>query len=94
MDYKNKYTVICCLFILLGGLTGCVSGAQSPDFLFLNSYFPSWLIGSLVALVLTIFVRFVLIKFAVDDFLPFRFFVYVGIWLTIAMAFAYIYSPR
>ena len=75
-------------------MAGCASGAQSPDFLFLNSYFPSWLVGSMAALVITVVLRVVLIRSGVDDFLPFRFFVYVGIWLILTMLFAYFYSPR
>lgn len=81
--------MVCCLL-----LTGCAVSAQSPDFLLLNSYFPSWLIGVFIAIPLTVLIRFGLIKAGIDDFLPFRFFVYVCIWLIIAMIFSYIYSPR
>lgn len=91
---KNKYVR---LFFLLQaglGLSGCTLAAQSPDFLVLNSYFPSWLVGALIALVLTVVIRYGFIKAGFDDYLPFRFFVYVGIWLIFSMAFSYLYSPR
>lgn len=94
MNNKNKYPLLLGLLLFFGSLAGCTSGAQSPDFLLLNSYFPSWLIGSLVALVLTVFIRFLLIKASIDDYLPWRFFVYVAIWLVFSMAFSYFYSPR
>lgn len=73
---------------------GCASGGQAPDFLLLGSFFPSWLIGALIAVPVTVLIRSWLIKSGVDDYLPLRFFVYVGFWLVIAMLFTYFYSPR
>lgn len=94
LNNKNKYPILFCLLIFTSSLAGCASGAQSPDFLLLNSYFPSWLIGSILALVLTVVIRFVFVRSGVDDYLPFRFFVYVAIWLVFSMALSYFYSPR
>lgn len=94
MNNKNKYVLYFLGWMVGSGLAGCASGVQSPDFLFLNSYFPSWLVGAIAALLLTVVVRVVLIRCGVDDFLPFRFFVYVAIWLILTMAFSYFYSPR
>jgi hypothetical protein len=79
-------------FIL--ALTGCSIEKKSPDFLILNSYFPSWLVGGLIAIPITILARCILIKLGVDDFLPWRFFVYIGFWIIVTMVFFYINSPR
>ena len=81
--------IACC-----GLLSGCSLGAQAPDFLILNSYFPSWLIGAIAATPVAVAVRYGLIRLGVDDYLPLRFFVYLGLWLILALAFAYLYSPR
>lgn len=94
MNNNKKYIVFYLLLAFSGILSGCAIGAQSPDFLLLNSYFPSWLVGALVAVVLTVLIRYGFIKIGIDDYLPFRFFVYVGIWLIFSMAFSYFYSPR
>lgn len=86
-----------CIFLWMAvslAMSGCSLSAQSPDFLVLHSYFPSWLVGALFALIATVALRYVLVKTGVDDHLPLRFFVYVGIWLIGTMAMAYLYSPR
>lgn len=75
-------------------LSGCSFGAQAPDFLLLNSYFPSWLIGAIAATPITVVVRYGLMRVGIDDFLPLRFWVYISFWLILALAFAYFFSPR
>lgn len=75
-------------------LTGCSIEKKSPDFLLFNSYFPSWLVGALVAIPITMFARYLLIKSGIDDFLPWRFFVYIGFWAIVTAGFFYLNSPR
>ncbi|KUF41232.1 hypothetical protein AS359_10685 [Comamonas kerstersii] len=89
--FKKKSAIYATLVPLFSGCTGT---GQAPDFLILNSYFPSWLVGALVAMVITVCIRVLLIKLDLDDYLPFRFFVYTALWLSISIVFTYIYSPR
>jgi len=100
LHHKKKYSIFnfkSSLFIFLSFsllLTGCTVDPQSPDFLLFNSYFPSWLVGAILMAPVAVFVRFVFTKLGIDDFLPFRFFVYLGFWMIFTMAFWYFYSPR
>lgn len=87
-----RYLTLFLLSSLL--LSGCTLGPQAPDFLLLNSYFPSWLIGAIAATPVTVMVRYGLIRIGIDDFLPLRFWVYISFWLILALAFAYFFSPR
>ncbi len=45
-------------------------------------------------MVITVCIRVLLIKLDLDDYLPFRFFVYTALWLSISIVFTYLYSPR
>ena len=95
-EKKHVFRIIIVWFCLWGCvfLTGCTIGQQAPDFLIFNYYFPSWLVGAMVAAPITVLVRVGLVKLGLDDFLPFRFFTYMGIWLLISLGFYYLYSPR
>lgn len=86
--------ISCLIIFLIPTLMGCSLEKKSPDFLLFQSYFPSWLVGGFVAIPITILIRFFLIKFMVDDFLPKRFLVYIGFWMIVTMIFFYINSPR
>ena len=89
--FKKKSTIYAALLPLF---SGCTSSGQAPDFLILNSYFPSWLVGAIAAIVITVCIRVLFIKLDLDNYFPFRFFVYAALWLSISIAFTYIYSPR
>ena len=91
---KNNAAALFFIFLSSVFLTGCAAGGKAPDFLLLGSFFPSWLIGALIAVPVTMVLRALFIKSGIDDYLPFRFFVYVGFWLVFSMLFTYIYSPR
>lgn len=92
--FNNSNFFLRKLFLLISLLlTGCGSGDRAPEILILSSYFPSWLVASVISVPITVIFRFAMIKAGVDDYLPFRFVVYVCIWLIICMAIYYINSP-
>ena len=74
-------------------LGGC-SLAQAPAFFMFGSYFPSWLIGTAVGIVLMIPLRWILIRTGIDDALPLRLLFYVCLVLMITMVFSYTFSPQ
>lgn len=74
-------------------LSGCTS-PQAPALYLAGSYFPSWLIGTAVGIVLMIPIRWLLIRTGVDDALPVRLLFYTCVVLIIAMAFSYAFSPH
>ncbi|WP_227870794.1 YtcA family lipoprotein [Orrella marina] len=74
-------------------LSGCIS-PQAPAFYLAGSYFPSWLIGTAVGIVLMIPIRWLLIRTGIDDALPLRLLFYTCVVLIIAMAFSYAFSPQ
>lgn len=69
-------------------------GTRAPSFLLLGSYFPSWLIGLIISIPLTVLIRLGLIKAGIDDVLPLRLFIYTCVALIFTMIFAFIFSPR
>lgn len=85
-----RWLPLSCLGLLL---SGC-GEPRAPAFLVFGSYFPSWLIGLGVAIPLTLFVRWLLIRSGIDDALPLRLLVYVCLGILFAMAFAFFFSPR
>ncbi|HBQ91114.1 MAG TPA: hypothetical protein DD803_16885 [Alcaligenes faecalis] len=64
-------------------LGGC---SLAPSVSLAGSYFPAWLVCVLGALLLTLLIRWVLIRAGVDDALPMRLPVYAC--LTLALTFA------
>ncbi|MFA5663267.1 YtcA family lipoprotein [Castellaniella sp.] len=72
--------------------TGC--GPRAPSFLFLGSYFPSWLFGIAAGTIATVLLRLALIRVGIDDALPLRLLVYTGLAVIFAMMFAFTFSPR
>jgi len=72
--------------------TGC--GPRAPAFLFLGSYFPSWLFGIAAGTVAAVLLRFALIRAGIDDVLPLRLLVYTCLAVLFAMVFAFTFSPR
>jgi len=77
----------------VSALGGC-SLAQAPAFFMFGSYFPSWLVGTAVAIVLMIPLRWILIRTGIDDALPLRLLFYICLVLIIAMVFSYTFSPQ
>lgn len=90
-DMNTWVKGFCFACVLL--LAGCVQ-SQAPSFLLFGSYFPSWLVGVAISIVLTLLVRWGLIRAGIDDVLPMRLLVYVCMGLVLTLAFAYIFSPR
>lgn len=80
------------LVLLVGLMARPCAAETAADFLVLGSYFPSWLIGAILAVPLTIALRYLLLRTGIDDFLPWRFLVYICFWLIFSMAFTYIYG--
>lgn len=74
-------------------LSGCTS-PQAPAFYLAGSYFPSWLVGTAVGIVLMVPIRWLLIRMGIDDALPLRLLFYTCVVLIIAMAFSYAFSPQ
>ena len=64
-------------------LGGC---SRAPSIYMAGSYFPAWLLCVLGALLVTLLLRWVLIRVGVDDLLPARLPVYAC--LTLALTFA------
>ncbi len=81
---------VLCTTLTLGGC----SMAQAPAFFMFGSYFPSWLIGTAVGIVLMIPLRWLLIRSGIDDALPLRLLFYVSLVLIIAMMFSYTFSAQ
>ena len=81
---------ILCSMLALGGC----SMSQAPAFFMFGSYFPSWLVGTAVGIVLMIPLRWLLIRTGIDDALPLRLLFYVCLVLIIAMVFSYTFSPQ
>lgn len=74
-------------------LAGCVP-PQAPEFYLLGSYFPNWMIATVVGIVLMVPVRWLLVRLGVDDALPFRLLFYTSVVLVFAMVLTYLFSPR
>lgn len=81
-------------FTVLLSLLCSACATRAPSFLLLGSYFPSWLIGLVISIPLTVLVRLGLIKSGIDDVLPLRLFVYTCVTLIFTMIFAFVFSPR
>ncbi|MFW8565920.1 YtcA family lipoprotein [Orrella sp. 11846] len=74
-------------------LSGC-SFAQAPAFFMFGSYFPSWLVGSAVSILLVLPLRWILIRTGIDDALPLRLVFYVCLALIMAIGFSYLFSAQ
>ena len=74
-------------------LMGC-RAARAPDFLVFGSYFPNWLVGTVVTLPLTLLVRWMVIRIGLEEAMPALLFVYTALFVLLTMGFAYIFSPR
>ena len=76
--------------LLLGGCTG----GRAPSFMIAGSYFPAWLIGLGISIILTVILRACLIRVRIDDALPVRLLVYSCLCLLLTLAFTYVFSPQ
>ena len=74
-------------------LAGCDT-TRAPSFLIMGSYVPSWLVGAFISIPFTLLLRLVFIRLRIDDALPVRLLVYLGIALLFTLGFAYLFSPR
>jgi hypothetical protein len=74
-------------------LTACGQG-RAPSFMIMGSYFPAWLVGLGVSIVLTAIIRAGLIRSGLDDTLPARLLVYACLCLLMTLAFTYVFSPQ
>jgi Na+/phosphate symporter len=70
------------IFSSLFLLNGCHS---SPSQDILGSYFPSWMLCAVIGIVLTVIIHIVLVKTGIDEFIPVKLLVYLG--LIIALTF-------
>jgi hypothetical protein len=68
----------------MSGLLQACSGAPSRNIL--GSYFPSWMVCALVALVLTIIVRGVFVRTGIDAVLPAPLVAYLGLFAAFTFA--------
>lgn len=81
------------LSILSFLLSGC-SFAQAPVFFMFGSYFPSWLVGSAISILLVLPLRWILIRAGIDDALPLRLLFYVCLALMMTIGFSYLFSAQ
>jgi hypothetical protein len=72
------------LFALLPAATAACS--TSPSRNILGSYFPTWMVCALFAVVFVVLVRAVLVKTGVDAVLPVPVIVYLSLWTAATLA--------
>jgi len=72
-------------FLLLAGaaLQGCSS---APSRNVLGSYFPSWMVCALMALIATVVVRSIFVRAGIDAVLPAPLIVYLGLFAAFTFA--------
>jgi hypothetical protein len=67
-DPNRRRRIVKCLFVLVSLLlTSC---ARAPSFDILGSFFPAWLVCLALALLLTVFVRWLLLRLHIPIVLP------------------------
>ena len=67
-DPNRRRRIVKCLFVLVSLLlTTC---ARAPSFDILGSFFPAWLVCLALALLLTVFVRWLLLRLHIPIVLP------------------------
>ncbi len=70
--------------VAMGGLLQACSSAPSRNIL--GSYFPSWMVCALLALVLTVIVRGVFVRTGIDAVLPAPLVAYLGLFAAFTFA--------
>lgn len=65
-----------------------MSFLSSPSYPFLGAYFPAWMPGAFIAIILTLIVRAVFIRVGVDDALPLRLTAYAALAVAIGCGLA------
>ncbi|KAB0569285.1 DUF1656 domain-containing protein [Brucella pituitosa] len=61
---------------------------SGPSFSLFGAYFPSWMLCLLIAIIITLLLRVVFIRFGVDDLLPFRLTAYTALAIAVACGLA------
>ncbi len=81
------------LFLTLGSLllVGC---QRAPSFSIGGAYFPAWLLFALAAVVVTLLLRWVLIRLGIDDLLRFKPVVYSALMMIFCLAALSIFFAR
>lgn len=72
------------LLMLTGALLQGCSGAPSRNIL--GSYFPSWMVCALIALIITVIVRSLFVKAGIDATLPAPLIAYLGMFAAFTFA--------
>lgn len=67
--------------------------AHAPAVLITGSYFPSWMVFFLVGIIISVVVRVALIRFGLDDVMPFRVLAYTALALAITFALLLFNAP-
>ncbi|MGE4338482.1 MAG: YtcA family lipoprotein [Pigmentiphaga sp.] len=74
-----------CALLLVPLLSGC-DFTHAPAIAIAGSYFPAWMLCTVVALIATVLIRVVLIRIGLDDRMPWRVAAYSA--LALALTFA------
>jgi len=74
-----------CVLLLVPFFSGC-SLNHAPSIAIAGSYFPAWMLCSVVALIATVLIRVVLVRVGLDDRMPWRVAAYSA--LALALTFA------
>jgi hypothetical protein len=67
--------------LIAGAATGCTRAPAAPTSTVFGSFFPAWIVCALAGLVATLVTRVIFVRTGLDEHLPVRLLVYVGLTL-------------
>jgi len=74
-----------CALLLVPLLSGC-GFSHAPSIAIAGSYFPAWMLCTVIALIATVLIRVILVRTGLDDRMPWRVAAYAA--LALALTFA------
>ena len=79
--FRRRVSDPALIVLLAGAATGCAPVPAAPTFVVFGSFFPAWIVCALAGLVAALVMRVVFVRIGLDEHLPVRLLVYVGLTL-------------